>query len=358
VPSRKELQWSQLKVGALVVAAMAVLIGLILLMSGSAGGVFASKLILRSYFANASGIDAGAPVTLDGVTIGNVIRIRVVPARNSTPVEVTMRVGTQFLHGLHSDSTAAITQAGVLGNSFVDIDSTHAIGPPPANDTELKVTGAPSIQDVISSSEVSIQKINTLMQKLNTLVDSLNSKHGTIGRLVNDPQFADKIVSIAANLQTVTGAIADGKGTLGKLVNDDTLYTKANSAVDRLNRIVTALNEGQGSAGKLLHDDSLYNNLNAAVANANDLTAQINAGKGAMGKLARDPAFAQKLDDTVTHLDAILQSVDAGQGTVGQLVRNRSLYDHVDQTADQAQQLIKGIREDPRKYLVIQLKLF
>jgi hypothetical protein len=39
-------------------------------------------------------------------------------------------------------------------------------------------------------------------------------------------------------------------------------------------------------------------------------------------------------------------------------VKNRSLYDHLDQTADQAQQLIKGMREDPKKYLVIQLKLF
>jgi hypothetical protein len=41
VPSRKEIQWSQLRVGALVLAAMAVLIGLIFLMSGSTGGLFA-----------------------------------------------------------------------------------------------------------------------------------------------------------------------------------------------------------------------------------------------------------------------------------------------------------------------------
>ena len=39
-------------------------------------------------------------------------------------------------------------------------------------------------------------------------------------------------------------------------------------------------------------------------------------------------------------------------------MKNRSLYDHLDQTADQAQQLIKGMRENPKKYLVIQLKLF
>ncbi len=86
--------------------------------------------------------------------------------------------------------------------------------------------------------------------------------------------------------------------------------------------------------------------------------AEINAGNGALGKLAKDPAFAEKLDDTVTHLDSILKSVDEGKGSLGQFVHNRSLYDHADQTLDQAQQLVKSIREDPKKYLVIRMKIF
>jgi len=117
VPSRKEIQWSQLRVGALVLMGTSVLIGLIFLMSGTTGGLFAKKLLLRSYFENASGLKVGAPVTLEGVTIGNVTRIRVVTSRNPTPVEVTMRVGHEYLFGLHTDSTATIAQAGVLGDS-------------------------------------------------------------------------------------------------------------------------------------------------------------------------------------------------------------------------------------------------
>jgi phospholipid/cholesterol/gamma-HCH transport system substrate-binding protein len=128
VPSRKEIQWSQLRVGALVLVALAVLVGLIILMSGSTGGLFERKLVFRSYFENAAGLKDGAPVTLEGVTIGNVIHVRVVPDRDPTPVEVTMRVG-EFLHFLHTDSTASIVQAGVLGDSFVDISSVHATGP-------------------------------------------------------------------------------------------------------------------------------------------------------------------------------------------------------------------------------------
>ena len=356
--SRKEIQWAQLRVGALVLAAMAVLVGLIILMSGSTGGLFARKLVLRSYFENAAGVKDGAPVTLEGVTIGNVIHVRVVPDRDPTPVEVSMQVGREFLHDLHTDSTASIAQAGVLGDSYVDISSVHASGPPPANNAELKASGAPSIQDVLRTSEDSITQVQTLMHKIELLIDTLNSKRGTAGQLINDPELGRKITLIATDLQTITGAIAQGKGSLGKLINDDTLYTRANSAIDRLDKITTALDEGKGSAGKLLKDDSFYNNLNAAVSNANQLVAEINSGKGSIGKLVKDPAFAQKLDDTVTRLDKILTSVDEGKGTLGQLVVNRSLYDHADQTLDQTQQFVKSIREDPKKYLIIRMKVF
>jgi phospholipid/cholesterol/gamma-HCH transport system substrate-binding protein len=327
-------------------------------MSGSTGGIFAPKLKLRSYFTNASGLKDGAPVTLEGVTIGNVLHIRVVPERNPTPVEVTMRVGEEYLRDIHVNSTTSIAQAGVLGDSYLDIDSSRASGPPPANNAELRATESPNIQSVISTSQDSIQEISTLIRKIDILMDSINSKKGTVGELINDPAYYAKISRITDHLEKITSEISEGQGTIGKLINDDTLYSRANSAIDNVNRLTASLDQGQGTAGKLLKDDSLYNNLNTTVTSANNLIAQINAGKGSIGKLARDPAFAQKLDDTITRLDSILTTVDEGKGTIGQLVQNRSLYDHVDQTMDQAQQLVKAIREDPKKYFIIRLKVF
>jgi len=62
--------------------------------------------------------------------------------------------------------------------------------------------------------------------------------------------------------------------------------------------------------------------------------------------------------DTFTHLDSILKGVDEGKGSLGQFVKNRSFYDHADETMDQAQQLVKGFRENPKKYLTINMKIF
>jgi len=342
----------------LVLVAVAILIFLIFLMSGSTGGLFSRKLVLRTYFDNASNLKNGAPVTLEGVTIGNVTRIRVVPSHTPKPVEVTLRIGEKSIQLLHSDSTTVIAQAGVLGDSYVDITSKNAIGPPPANNAELKSVDAPSIQEVVNSSELALKQITGLMNRVDTFFDTLNSKKGTAGKLMNDPELYNKLTRVTTNLETITRSMAGGQGTLGKLIHDDTLYQKLNTSVDRLSSITTALDEGKGTAGKLLKDDSLYKNLNQAVASTNELVGNINKGKGALGKVASDPDFANRLSDTVTNLDELLKGINQGKGTLGQLAQNRTLYDHADQTMDQAHQLVKAIRENPRKYLVIHLKLF
>ncbi len=358
MPSRKEIQWSQLKVGMLVLVATAVLVGLIFLMTGASGGLFAHKIVLRCYFPNASGLKDGAPVTLEGVTIGNVTRMRVIAARNPYPVEVTMQVGERFLPDLHTDSVATITTAGVLGDSFVDIDSTHATGPPPRNDAELQQSGAPTIQSVINTSQVSIEEINRLIHKMQTLIDTLNTSRGTVGELINDPALKKNVVSIAANLQTLTQTLTSDNGTIGKLINDDTFYTKMNSTVDQLNQLTTNLNAGKGSLGKLIVDEKFYDNLNSSVSNLNEILASVNAGNGAFGKLVKDPETAKRLTDAIANLDDLLKGINEGNGSIGQFVQNRALYDHADQTLDQARQLIQSMRENPKKYLVIQMKLF
>ena len=68
MPSRKEIKWSQLRVGALVLVAMAVLVVAIFLMSGSTGGLFSKKITLRSYFENAAGM-MDKTFTFDGLKV-------------------------------------------------------------------------------------------------------------------------------------------------------------------------------------------------------------------------------------------------------------------------------------------------
>src|SRR3981189_94595 len=99
-------------------------------MSGTVG-LFTSHIKLKSYFDNASGIRVGAPVRLSGVDIGNVAKIQIVPDKDKqlTPVEVIMKVSTKYAFNLRRDSVTSLETAGVLGETYIDIDSSQAIGP-------------------------------------------------------------------------------------------------------------------------------------------------------------------------------------------------------------------------------------
>lgn len=358
MPSQQEVQWSQLKVGVLVIVAIAALVALIFLMSGSTGGLFQGKITVRSYFENSAGLKLGAPVNLEGVTVGNVKSIRIIPSRNPTPVEVTMKLSKKYASALHLDSKASLETVGVLGDTVVDIDSKRAVAGPLVDGAELKTTETPNLNDVIKSSQGTIEQMNTILAKLNTLVDSLSSGKGSIGQMINNPDFYNRLVATLTELNEITHKINTGKGSIGKFVNDDSLYERANDAVGRLQHIADDLDQGKGSAGKLLKDPTLYNNLNSTLANTNQLMADINAGKGSLGKLAKDQVLAQKLDDTITRLDSILKNVDEGKGTLGQLVVNPSLYNNSDQMLVETRSLIAGIRENPKKYLTFHVKIF
>jgi phospholipid/cholesterol/gamma-HCH transport system substrate-binding protein len=342
MPSQKELRWSQLKVGILALSALTALTILLFLMSGTTGGLFTHKLTLIAFFENANGLKVGAPVTLDGVTIGNVTSIRIVPRHEPAAVEVISKVGTKYIASLHTDSTVAINQAGVLGDAFLDISSVHATGPELVDYTVLKVSSKPSIQDVVASSQGSIQAVTQVVHKVDILMDSINNGKGTIGVLLHDPAMARKLAMTIEQVQELTAALNDGKGTLGKLIVDQSLYEQARSTVERLNSIVSRLDKGNGTAGKLLTDDALYNN----------------AGKGSLGKLAKDPALAEKVQESVTRLNELLKGLDEGRGTLGQLVVNKDLYNNLDKTLNDTSQLITAIRKDPKTYLTIHVKVF
>ena len=86
--------------------------------------------------------------------------------------------------------------------------------------------------------------------------------------------------------------------------------------------------------------------------------AEADAGRGTLGLLTKDPAFAAKLNDTVTKLDLLLSNVNDGKGTLGQLAQNPAAYDNLNKLLSESTTLVATIRQDPKKYLTIHLKVF
>lgn len=361
MPSQKQLRWSQLRVGLTVVFAAVVMAFLVFLMSGTTG-LFRPTLRLVSYADSAGGLRDGAPVRLQSVDIGNVQSIRIVNHHDasgaSTPVEIEMKVNAKFQPFLHTDSQVLLSTAGVLGETYIDIDSTQAKGPIAANNSELPSKSVPDIQDVVRSSQSTLQNVSTLVSRLDRIVTAVEDQKGSVGKLIYDKQLYNNLNSSVAQVSGLLNDINNGRGSLGKLINDDTLYTRASSTIDKLNTVAENMNNGNGTIGKLIRDPSLYDNANQTLAKANQLMDGINHGDGALGKFAKDPEFAKKLDLMVTNLSKITEELQAGQGTAGKLLKDPSLYNNADKMLVESRSLVTSIRQDPKKYLSIKMHIF
>lgn len=343
--------------GLTVIFASITLGVLIFLMTGT-GGLFTPKIYLKAYFDNAGGLRVGAPVRLQGVDIGNVKSIRIVPGKEPLPVEVTMKVSTKYQSSIRKDSIAQLSTAGVLGETFVDVDSTQAKAQEIQNGDTLLVRAQPDIQDVVRASQGTLQNLDVLLRRVDRIVSFVESGNGSIGKLIYDPMLYNQLNSSVREFQGIVNDVRSGKGSLGLLLTDDQLYRKANDSIDKLNRIVTEINEGQGTVGKFLKDPSLYNNANQTIAKANKLMDDVNAGRGTIGLLARDEQFRAKLNDTVTKLNELSDKISNGNGAAGRFVNDPSLYNNTNQMLLETRNLLQAIRENPKRYLTIRLRVF
>jgi phospholipid/cholesterol/gamma-HCH transport system substrate-binding protein len=357
LPSQQQLKWSELRVGITVTVAAVTLGVLIFLLSGTSG-LFTSKITIYAYFDNAEGLKKGGPVDLQGVTIGNVSSIQVVPDHPGSPVQVAMRVNTKYQFLLRKDSLAKITTAGVLGESFIDVDSKNAKLGQVENGDTLKSANAPGFQEVVRASQSTLENLDVLVKRLDRIVASVETGQGTIGELLKDPALINKANALLAQMQKIVSDVGNGKGSIGKLLVDEGLYHRVDSTLDKVDKIVTDVQNGQGNLGKLLKDESIYRNLHQTTAKANELMESINAGHGAIGKLARDEELAKKLDAIITNLAELSKKLNAPDGTVGKLIQNPSVYNNTDQMLVETRNLVKAIRENPKKYLTIHFRIF
>ncbi len=357
MPSQQQLKWSQIKVGITVVVASVVLAVLVFLMSGTTG-LFTQKITLYAYFDNAEGLTVGSPVDLQGVNVGNVKGIQVVPGRSEAPVQITMKINSRFQPLIRRDSRASIETAGVLGQAFVDMDNKQSTAGQVRDGDTLPAAFSPQLSDVVRSSQSSLQNFDNLVKHLDHIVFEIDSGKGSIGKVINDPTLYNRLNAGLAQLQKISDDVSNGQGTIGKLLVSDDLYNKTSAAVDKINAIIDLANRGEGTVGMLLKDPSLYRNTDLAIKKTNQILDDINAGRGPLGKLAKDEELARKLDNTITKLSMLADKLNSGEGTVGKMLRDPSMYNNANQVMLEVQGLVKAIRENPKKYLEIHMRIF
>jgi len=95
-------------------------------------------LTVKAYFSNVNGLRDGAAVRIAGVDIGSVKSVHVRPELGQEPVEVVMMLSPPYDITIPGDSTVSLETSGVLGETYAEINTASASGPPLGANEVLK----------------------------------------------------------------------------------------------------------------------------------------------------------------------------------------------------------------------------
>jgi phospholipid/cholesterol/gamma-HCH transport system substrate-binding protein len=357
----KQLTWSELRVGLFVLVGLLILAVAIFYVTGA--GVFGPKYRLKTYLPEVSGLATGAVVRLDGVEIGNVERISLVPREHGKPpdhmhnIEVVMRLDRRYQNDILTDSVATLVTEGLLGNRYVNIQRGYS-GVPIKDGQAVSGGEEKAIKEVVERSADVLANLKALSEDIQDIVGNVRQGRGTLGKLLNDEQAYSHLNSILTKGDQIVSNVQSGQGTVGKLLMKDELGNKVETTIDQANSLLADLRAQKGTLGKLLYDPTLYDQAKEALSNGNSLLGDVRAGKGTLGKLVTDETLYNKLRDTSSNLSEATSKLNKSDNTAGKLFSDPKLYDNLTGLSGDMRTLIAEFRKNPKKFLSIKLTFF
>ncbi len=325
----------EVKVGLLILTAVALLTGFILVM----GGInFEPTYELIVGFDNPGGLQSGAPVKIAGVKVGKVTQMRFNPQTGPDQALVLshIEVEKQYQPRIHDNAVFYITTQGVLGEQFLAIDPGSSDRPTLEDGAVVRGLDPPRLDRLIAES----------YDLLHTTVNAMRE---------NRPQIAELFDGMTKTLK--------GTGTFFER-NQDKLDQVADNVVKMSDEGVVAIEHArQKYVDNPAIDRILVNVEQVTSAGARDLPPLLSQGRSTLSgvdkivttfssdeELAR---FRAMLDDVhattkearaaVADARVIAAHIRRGRGSVGALVMDEQLFDDL-------QELARDLKHNPWKF--------
>ncbi len=330
----------EVKVGALILLAGGVLVGLILILGGLS---FRPKYTVYVDFNNPGGLQTGVPVRMAGVKVGTVeeieFRTEKPKAGESRPalVRATVRIEKRLQETIRGNADFYVTTQGVLGEQFM------ALEPGTPDHTSL-AEGA-----VVRG--IDPPRIDLFVAKGYELLDT------TVTALHNNRELISEAAHNAGNLlKSMNVVFGENQEALKHtVVNVEKLTAEAlelasharSNYVDspKLLRVVNNLDQ----MTSLLQSDAkpMMKDAREALANLNRASALVGSPeeqaklKKAIGDAAE---LADRANKAIADAQGIVSHIKKGQGTVGALVMDEAVFDDV-------QEMVRDLKHNPWKFL-------
>lgn len=356
--ARRSLAWTELRVGILVIMSFALLALAIFLVSGQAG-FFVPKYSVTAYFQNANNLRSGAEVSLEGVPIGNVTKVAV--SKEADPakaVEAVMKIDERYKSIIRTDSKVSISTIGLLGDSKVDITRGTEAGKVIEDGGTLQGSEEGDIRRIVEGANDVVANFQVLSEDFKKITDRIDRGEGTLGKFLTDTAIYDNANAATAELHSLVKDARTGPGTMGRLISDDELYKKFMTITERFDVLVNKVESGDGTFAKFVNDPSLYNRFDNLAAKFESIADRVDRGEGTIGKLSKDDALYNDFRSGVTKFNMLVDSVQNGEGTAGKFIKDPSLFNNVNQVTSEFQKLMYDFRQNPKKFLTVNFKLF
>jgi phospholipid/cholesterol/gamma-HCH transport system substrate-binding protein len=247
------------------------------------------KDLLNSYrmfyvqYDNVEGLSTSAPVTINGLIVGRIMNIKIIPATGKLQVEI--QVKSDF--PISKSSTIDIYEPALIGGKQIQIV-------PNLQDTQMAESGdffkgrnvpgltslvgekltplQEKVERVAESADLLLKNLNEVLDdkskanlresiaKLNNLMSEFEKTSKTFNQIIDKNQA--NIDGSLTNLNKTSANFAKLSDTLAKAKIGQAIKNFEQS-LKGVNKIVTNLEKGNGTMGKLLNDDQLYKNLNS-----------------------------------------------------------------------------------------------
>ncbi|HEU4586023.1 MAG TPA: MlaD family protein [Gemmatimonadaceae bacterium] len=306
----KFITWDQLKVGALILIALAILVVAVVKL-GEAAKLFTSHYELVTLLPDANGLREGGSVTVAGQLAGVVKRIEFLPPDGDTTrnLLVVMEMDADLRDQVRGDSRIKLKSLGLLGDKVLDISpGTPRYGVLQPGDT------VPSVQtidyeQVIEKASAAVGDLVLLTRDLRSITSGRANGEGPMGQLLTNRSLYDQLTTSLTAMNELLARIQKPTGTLGRLMDDPALYDNLASVTLHLDSVLTQMQSTDGTIGRLMHDDSLYNRMLGAATSADSVLGLATSGHGFAARILTDQELYGQLSKTLTDLNAILEEL-------------------------------------------------
>jgi len=322
------------------IATVALLILGIVLWLLTGGAIFQEHTHLFVYVPDATGIDIGAPVRVNGILIGKVDGVSLSGSKDPIRiVRLSLQVSRDAVTMMPSGSFADLGTEDPAGDKFVDITSRGSGSLTPNSEVPYR---GPS--DVFKTLDFAQFQAN--LKQMDAVLTDIESGKGLVGQFVQGTTIYTDLRRRLSELESAMHNAAGTTTSVGEFIHGDAMYRRIQAPILAFDQSLAQLQSGQGAAGQMLRDTAQYDQLDATIRGLRDSIAGMRASS-----MIQSDALYTDLNHTVTTLIGSVDDFNAGP-----MFAAPQTYESITGSLKEVENTLRDFRGNPRKYL--RLKVF